>query len=163
MSNNTSITLENSEKIVVTGGGGGGLIFFVALSGNLVLLWFTLKLDDGWIIMNIINGGLGLLTLFFFFQPDKIISEFDLNKRKIFISKTHFILNFSAEEIRFEDIESIETEYNGSTRNNHLIVKLKDQPFGKDFGTVRCGRGDETARWADALVEKLKRFIGLPD
>lgn len=154
MSNDTSIISENSEKIVVAGHGGGGLIFFLSLFGNLVLLWFTLKIDDGWIIMNIINGGLGLLTLFFFFQPDKIISEFDLNERKVFIRKTHFILNFSAEEIWFEDIEIIEAEYNGSTRKTHLIVTPKDQPFREDLGTVR---------WADALAEKLKRFIGLPD
>ena len=154
MSTKTSITLENPEKIVVTGRGDGGLIFFVGLSGVAFLLWLTLKLDDGWIVINIINGVLGLLTLFWFFQPDKIISEFDLNKRKVFISKTHFILNFSVEEIRFEEIESIEAEYNGSTRKTHLIVTLKDQPVGKDLGTVR---------WADELVEKLKRFIGLPD
>ena len=90
---------------------------------------------------------------FLVFQPDKIISEFDLTERKVFISKTHLILNFSEEEIRFEDIESIETEYNASTRKTNLIVKLKDPPFGKDLGPVRG---------ADELVEKLKRFIGLP-
>ena len=82
------------------------------------------------------------------------MSEFDLNKRKVFISKMYFMLNFSTEEIWFEDIESIESEYDGSTRKTHLIVNLEDQPVGNDLGTVR---------WADELVEKLKRFIGLPD
>jgi len=47
MFTDTSITLENSEKIVVTGRGDGGLIFFVGLSGVVFLLWLTLKLDDG--------------------------------------------------------------------------------------------------------------------
>ena len=86
------------------------------------------------------------------------MSEFDLNKRKIFISKTHFILNFSAEEIRFEDIETIEVETSGGgsagMKKNLLIVNLKDQPVGEDLGAVPQ---------ADELVEKLKRFIGLPD
>ena len=63
-------------------------------------------------------------------------------------------MNFSTEEIRFEDIESIESEYNGSTRKTHLIVNLKDQSIGKDLGPVRC---------AEKLQEKLKKFIGLPD
>lgn len=94
------------------------------------------------------------MTLFWFFQPNKKISEFDLNKRKVFIIETRFILNSSAEEFWFEEIESIEAEYNGSTRKTHLIVKLKDQPFRKDLGTVR---------WVDELVEKLKWFTGLPD
>ena len=71
MFTDTSITLKNSEKIVVTGRGDGGLIFFVGLSGVAFLLWLTLKLDDGWIIMNIINGVLGLLTLFWFFNPTR--------------------------------------------------------------------------------------------
>tara|TARA_B100001057_G_scaffold328139_1_gene328457 strand:- start:7 stop:474 length:468 start_codon:yes stop_codon:yes gene_type:complete len=155
MFTDTSITKENSEKIVVTGRGDGGIIFFVCLFGIAFLLWITLKLDaEVWIFTILICVGLGLLALFLFFQPDKIISEFDLNKRKFFITKTHFILNFSTEEIRFEDIESIESEYNGSTRKTHLIVNLKDQPFGKDLGTVRC---------AEKLQEKLKQFIGLPD
>ena len=97
---------------------------------------------------------LGPCYTFLFVQPNKIMSEFDLNKRKVFISKMHFMLNFSTEEIWFEDIESIESEYDGSTRKTHLIVNLEDQPVGNDLGTVR---------WADELVEKLKRFIGLPD
>ena len=155
MFTDTSITLGNAEKIVVTGRGGGGFIFFVCLFGIAFLLWITLKLDAEERIFTIsICVGLGLLALFLFFQPDKIISEFDLSKRKVFISKTHFLLNFSAEEIQFEDIESIETDYNGSTRKTHLIVNLKDQPVGNDLGTVRC---------AEELQEKLKRFIGLPD
>ena len=86
------------------------------------------------------------------------MSEFDLNKRKVFISKTHFILNLNAEEIRFEDIETIEVETkgggSGGMKKDQLIVKLKDQPVGKDLGMIPQ---------ADELVEKLKRFIGLPD
>ena len=148
-------TVETPDRILVTGRGGGGIIFFVCLFGIAFLLWITLKLDsEEWIFTILICVGLGLLALFLFFQPNKIISEFDLNKRKVFIRKTHFILNFSAEEIRFEDIESIESEYNGSTRKTHLIVNLKDQPVEKDLGTVRC---------AEELQEKLKQFIGLPD
>ena len=82
------------------------------------------------------------------------MSEFDLNKRKVFISKTHFILNLSAEEIWFEDIETIEVENMGNNQayKYHLIVNLKDQPVGEDLGAVPQ---------ADELVEKLKRFIGL--
>ena len=110
-----------------------------------------------WILI-VITVFFGLVTLFFFVQPNKIISEFDLNKRKVFISKTHFILNFSAEEIRFEDIESIEVETKGGgsagMKKNLLVVNLKDQPVGEDLGTVPQ---------ADELVEKLERFIGLPD
>ena len=62
-------------------------------------------------------------------------------------------MNFIEEEIWSEDIESIETKYYASIRKTHLIVKRKDQPFGKDLGTLLG---------ADELVEKLKRFIGLP-
>ncbi len=47
---------------------------------------------------------------FDFFQPKEIISEFDLNKRKVFIRIKHFILDFCREEVRFEDIERIEIE-----------------------------------------------------
>ena len=53
---------------------------------------------------------LALVALFFFVQPNKIMSEFDLNKRKVFISKTHFILIFRAEEIWFKDIETVKSE-----------------------------------------------------
>ena len=59
------------------------------------------------------------------------MSEFDLNKRKVFISKMHFMLNFSTEEIWFEDIESIESEYDGSTRKTHLICCIKRFPTSK--------------------------------
>ena len=147
-------TVETPDRISVTGRGDGGFAFFGFLFifagwiwlmwGNFFAHWFIIVLTVFW----------GLVTLFFFVQPNKIMSEFDLNKRKVFISKTHFILSFSEEEIRFEDIESIETEYHASTRKTNLIVKLKDPPFGKDLGPVRG---------ADELVEKLKRFIGLPD
>ena len=110
-----------------------------------------------WIII-VITVVWGLVTLLFFVQRDNIISEFDLNKRKVFISKTHFILNFSEEKIRFEDIESIEVETkgggSGGMKKNLLIVNLKDQPVGEDLGAVPQ---------ADELVEKLKRFIGWPD
>ena len=87
-----------------------------------------------------------------------MISELDLNKRKVFITKTHFILNFSAEEIRFEDIESIEVGTHGGGSSGmkkcHLIFNLKDQLDEKDLG------------WAPRFEElhvKLTRFIGLPD
>ena len=99
---------------------------------------------------------LGPCYTFLFVQPNKIMSEFDLSKRKVFISKTHFILNLNTGEIRFEDIETIEVENMGNNQayKYHLIVKLKDQPVGKDLGWVRG---------AEKLPEKLKRFIGLPD
>ena len=65
-------------------------------------------------------------------------------------------MNLSAEEIRFEDIETIEVENMGNNQpyKYHLIVNLKDQPVRKDLGWVRG---------AEELPEKLKRFIGLPD
>ena len=147
-------TVQTPDRILVTGREDGGFAsfgFFFIFAGWIWFIWGNFFSD--WIVI-VITVVLGLVTLFFFVQPDKIISEFDLNKRKVFISKSHFLLNFSAEEIQFEDIESIESEYNGSTRKTHLIVNLKDQPVGKDLGTVRC---------AEELQEKLKRFIGLPD
>ena len=154
MFTDTNITLENLEKIVVTGRGNGGFAFFGFLfvfAGWIWIIWGNFF--SHWIVI-VITVFLGLVTLFFFVQPNKIMSEFDLNKRKVFISKMHFMLNFSTEEIWFEDIESIESEYDGSTRKTHLIVNLEDQPVGNDLGTVPQ---------ADELVEKLKRFIGLPD
>ena len=147
-------TIETADRILVTGRGDGGFAFFGFLFVFAGWIWITWgNFFSHWIVI-VITVFLGLVTLFFFVQPNKIMSEFDLNKRKGFISKTHFLLNFSAEEIQFEDIESIETDYNGSTRKTHLIVNLKDQPVGNDLGTVRC---------AEELQEKLKRFIGLPD
>ena len=151
-------TAETPDRILVTGRGDGGFAFFGFLFifagwiwfiwGNFFAHWFIIALTVFW----------GLVTLFFFVQPNKIISEFDLNKRKVFISKTHFILNLSAEEIRFVDIESIAVETTGGgssgMKKDLLIVNLKDQPVGKDLGAVPQ---------ADVLVEKLKRFIGLPD
>ena len=58
-----------------------------------------------------------------------MISELDLNNRKVFISKTHFILNFSAEEIRFEDIESIEVQNieMGELLADHVIKSITDE------------------------------------
>ena len=154
MFTDTNITLENLEKIVVTVRGNGGFAFFGFLfvfAGWIWIIWGNFF--SHWIVI-VITVFLGLVTLFFFVQPNKIMSEFDLNKRKVFISKMHFMLNFSTEEIWFEDIESIESEYDGSTRKTHLIVNLEDQPVGEDLGTVPQ---------VDELVEKLKRFIGLPD
>ena len=67
-------------------------------------------------------------------------------------------MNFSAEEIRFEDIESIEVGIHGGGSSGmkkcHLIFNLKDQLDEKDLG------------WAPRFEElhvKLTRFIGLPD
>ena len=151
-------TVQTPDRILVTGRGDGGFAFFGFLFifagwiwfiwGNFFAHWFIIALTVFW----------GLVTLFFFVQPNKIMSEFDLNKRKVFISKTHFILKFSEEEIRFEEIESIEFETkgggSGGMKKNLLIVNLKDQPVGEDLGAVPQ---------ADELVEKLKRFIGLPD
>ena len=151
-------TVETPDRILVTGRGDGGFAFFGFLfvfAGWIWIIWGNFF--SHWIVI-VITVFLGLVTLFFFVQPNKIMSEFDLNKRKVFISKTHFILNFSAEEIRFEDIESIEVETKGGgsagMKKNLLVVNLKDQPVGEDLGTVPQ---------ADELVEKLKRFIGLHD
>ena len=83
-----------------------------------------------------------------------MISELDLNKRKVFISKTHFILKLNAKEIRFEDIKSIEVETTGGGSSGmkkcHLILHLKDQSDGIDLGWVPR---------VEELQVKLKRFI----
>ena len=155
MFTSNSITLENSEKIIVVGKE-SGLAFFGALFA--LVFWLCIAIYNLNLFTIIVSAGIGLFTLFLFYQPKEIVSEFDLNKRKVFISKTHFILNFSVEEIRFEDIESIEVETHGGgssgMKKNHLIVNLKDQPVGEDLG--RVPRVEE-------LQKKLKRFIGLPD
>ena len=147
-------TVETPDRISVTGRGDGGFVSFAFLFIFVGWIWLMWGNFFAYWLITVLTVFLGLVALFFFVQPNKIMSEFDLNKRKVFISKTHFILNLSTEEIWFEDIESIESEYDGSTRKTHLIVNLEDQPVGNDLGTVR---------WADELVEKLKRFIGLPD
>ena len=150
--------VETPDRILVTGRGDGGFAFFGFLFVFAGWIWFIWgNFFAHWILI-VITVFLGLVTLFFFVQPNKIISEFDLNQRKVFISKTHFILNFIAEEIRFKDIETIKVETTGGgssgMKKDLLIVNLKDQPVGKDLGAVPQ---------ADVLVEKLKRFIGLPD
>ena len=92
-------TVETPDRILVTGRGDGGFAFFGFLFvfagwiwliwGNFFAHWFIIGLTVFW----------GLVALFFFVQPNKIMSEFDLNKRKVFISKTYFMLKLSAEEI----------------------------------------------------------------
>ena len=151
-------TVETPDRISVTGRGDGGFVSFAFLFIFVGWIWLMWGNFFAYWLITALTVFLGLVALFFFVQPNKIMSEFDLNKRKVFISKTHFILNLNAEEIRFEDIESIEVETKGGgssgMKKNVLVVNLKDQPVGEDLGAVPQ---------ADELVEKLKRFIGLPD
>lgn len=109
-----SITLENSGKIIVVGKE-SGLAFFGALFA--LVFWLYIAICNLNLLTIIISAVIGLFTLFLFYQTKEIISECDLNKLKVIIRKTHFILNFSVEEIRFEDIERLEIKaklYKGS-------------------------------------------------
>ena len=92
-------TVETPDRILVTGRGDGGFAFFGFLFIFAGWIWFISgNFTRPWVLI-VITVFLGLVTLFFFVQPNKIISEFDLNKRKVFISKTYFMLNLSPEEI----------------------------------------------------------------
>ena len=102
-----SITLENSEKIIVVGKE-SGLAFFGALFA--LIFWLCIAIYNLNLFTIIVAAVIGLFTLFVFFQAKEIVSELDLSKRKVFICKTHFILNFSVEESRFEDIGRFEVE-----------------------------------------------------
>ena len=150
-------TVETPDRISVTGRGDGGFVSFAFLFifvgwiwlmwGNFFAYWLITALTVFW----------GLVALFFLVQPNKIMSEFDLNKRKVFIIKTHFILKLNAQEIRFEDIKSIEVETTGGGSSGmkkcHLILHLKDQSDGIDLGWVPR---------VEELQVKLKRFIASP-
>jgi len=97
-------TVETPDRILVTGRGDGGFTSFGFLFIFACWIWFIWEnFLEHWIVI-VITVVFGLVTLLFFVQPDKIMSEFDRNKRKVFKSKMYFILNLSAEEIRFEDI-----------------------------------------------------------
>ena len=97
-------TVETPDRILVTGRGDGGFTSFGFLFTFACRIWFIWEnFLEHWIVI-VITVVFGLVTLLFFVQPDKIMSEFDRNKRKVFKSKMYFILNLSAEEIRFEDI-----------------------------------------------------------
>ena len=148
-------TVETPDRISVTGRGDGGFVSFAFLFIFVGWIWLMWGNFFAYWLITVLTVFLGLVALFFFVQPNKIMSEFDLNKRKVFISKTHFILNLNAGEIRFEDIETIEVENMGNNQayKYHLIDNLNDQPVGKDLGSVRG---------AEKLPEKLKQFIGLP-
>ena len=153
-------TLETPDRISMTRRGDGGAFFgFLFAFAFAFLLWITIRkaLYLHWFFIAV-SRFFGLVTLFFFFRPNNTISEFDLNKRKFFISKTHFLLNCRAEEIRFEDIESIEVETHGGGSSGikkcHLIVNLKLKPVGEDLGWVPR---------VEELQAKLIGFIGLPD
>ncbi len=104
MFTSNSIALENAEKIIVIGKE-SGLAFFGVLFA--FVFWLCIAIYDLNLLTILVCVVFGLFTLFLFFQPKEIVSEFDLNKRKVFIRKTHFILNFSEEEIWFEDIEGL--------------------------------------------------------
>ena len=183
MFTSNSITLENSEKIIVVGKE-SGLAFFGALFALVFWLWIAINYLN--LLTVIVCVVFGLFTLFVFFQPKEIISEFDLNKRKVFIRKTHFILNFSVEEILFEDIERFEIEDKTIQRtpfpDTRLILRKKIDP--DELKKVEKSAREETGELGVKLArfnlkiqseedlgrvsnsqeveEKLNRFIGLP-
>ena len=178
-----SITLENSEKIIVVGKE-SGLAFFGALFA--LVFWLYIAIYNLNLFTIIVSAVIGVFTLFLFYQPKEIISECDLNKRKVFIRKTHFILNFSVEEIRFEDIERFEIEDKTIQRtpfsNTKLILRKKIDPdeLKKLEKNAREETGELGAKLAvynfkiqseedlgrvsnsQEVEEKLNRFIGLP-
>ena len=82
MFTSNSITLENSEKIIVVGKE-SGLAFFGALFA--LVFWLCIAIYNLNLITIIVSSVIGLFTLFLFYQPKKIISELDLNQRKVFI------------------------------------------------------------------------------
>ena len=183
MFTSNSITLENSEKIIVVGKE-SGLAFFGALFA--LVFWLYIAIYNLNLFTIIVSVVIGLFTLFVFFQPKEIVSELDLNKRKVFIRKTHFILNFSVEEIRFEDIERFETEDRTIQRtpfpDTRLILRKKIDPdeLKKVEKSAREEAGELYAKWAthnlklqstkdlgrvsnsQEVEEKFNRFIGLP-
>ena len=145
-----SITLENSEKIIVVGKE-SGLAFFGALFA--LVFWLYIAIYNLNLFTIIVSAVIGLFTLFLFYQPKEIISELDLNKRKVFIRKIHFILNFSVEEIPFKYIERFESarEETGELGVKLARYNLKIQSE-EDLGRVSNSQEVE---------EKLNRFIGL--
>ena len=177
------ITLENSEKIIVVGKE-SGLAFFGALFA--LVFWLYIAISNLNLFTIIVSAVIGLFTLFLFYQPKEIISELDLNQRKVFIRKTHFILNFSVEEIRFEDIERFEIEDKTIQRtpfpNTKLILRKKIDPdelkkMEKNAREETGELGVKLARYnlkiqseedlgrvsnSQEVEEKLNRFIGLP-
>ena len=178
-----SITLENSEKIIVVGKE-SGLAFFGALFA--LVFWLYIALYNLNLFTIIVSAVIGLFTLFLFYQPKEIISELDFKKHKVFIRKTHFMLNFSVEEIRFEDIERFEIEDKTIQRtpftNKKLILCKKIDPdeLKKVEKSAREETGELGAKLArynlkiqseedlgrvsnsQEVEEKLNRFIGLP-
>ena len=76
-----SITLENSDKIIVVGKE-AGLAFFGALFA--LVFWLCIAIYNLNLLTIIVSAVIGLFTLFLFYQPKEIISECDLNKRKVF-------------------------------------------------------------------------------
>ena len=183
MFTSNSITLENSEKIIVVGKE-SGLTFFIALFA--LVFWLYIAIYNLNLFTIIVSAVIGLFTLFLFYQPKEIISELDLNQRKVFIRKTHFILNFSVEEIWFEDIERFEIEDKTIQRtpfpNTKLILRKKIDP--DELKKVEKNAREETGELGVKLArfnlkiqseedlgrvsnsqeveEKLNRFIGLP-
>ncbi len=183
MFTNNSIALENSEKIIVIGKE-SGLAFFGALFA--LVFWLYIAIYNLNVFTIIVSAVIGLFTLFLFYQPKEIISELDLNKRKVSIRKTHFILNFSVEEIRFEDIERFEIEDKTIQRtpfsNTKLILRKKIDP--DELKKVEKSAREETGELGAKLArynlkiqseedlgrvsnsqeaeEKLNRFISLP-
>ena len=178
-----SITLENSEKIIVVGKE-SGLAFFGALFA--LVFWLCIAIYNLNLITITVSAVIGLFTLFLFYQPKETICELDLNQRKIFIRKTHFILNFSVEEIPFKDIERFEIEDKTIQRtpfaNRKLILRKKIDP--DELRKVEKNAREETGELGAKLArfnlkiqseedlgrvsnsqeveEKLNRFIGLP-
>ena len=178
-----SITLENSEKITVVGKE-SGLAFFGALFA--LVFWLCIAIYNLNLITIIVAAVIGLFTLFLFYQPKETICELDRSQRKVSIRKTHFILNFSVEEIPFKDIERFEIEDKTIQRtpflNTKLILRKKIDPdelkkLEKNAREETGELGAKLARYnlkiqsekdlgrvskGQEVEEKLNRFIGLP-
>ena len=161
-----------------------GLAFFGALFA--LVFWLCIAIYNLNLITIIVSAVIGLFTLFLFYQPKEIICELDRSQRKVFIRKTHFILNFSVEEIPFKDIERFEIEDKTIQwtpfANRKLILRKKIDPdeLKKMEKSAREEAGELYAKWAtynlklqstkdlgrvsnsQEVEEKLNRFIGLP-
>ena len=150
-------TIETPNKILVTGRG-AFLVFCALLFPTVVMLNEAIN-SPNWVNI-IISLILVCVSIGFFIDPSKTVSEFDINERKLLVKHKHLILRYAVKEISFEKIESIEVvthrTLKSRTASYSLTVNVKDQVFG------RIGTNLGFIPRAAELQEKLNQIIGLP-